>query len=80
MTDADRRAPLDDLRSMESVRGWLGLDLWQGLGHDFTEWAGWTADVWADMIAEVRALRATPAPLDVERLAILRAALDEETP
>ena len=51
-------APLDGPRSMESVRSWLGLDLWQGLGHDFEHWTGWTADAWAQMIAEVRAIAA----------------------
>ena len=50
--------------SMESVRSWMGLDVWLSLGHDFHDWPGWTADGWADMMAEIRPLAATPTPLD----------------
>jgi len=59
-------APLDARGtpySMESVRSWMGLDVWLSLGHDFHDWPGWTADGWADMMAEIRPLAATPAPL-----------------
>ena len=58
-------APLDARGtpySMESVRSWMGLDVWLSLGHDFHDWPGWTADGWADMMAEIRPLAATPAP------------------
>jgi antirestriction protein ArdC len=50
----------------------MGLDVWLSLGHDFTEWTGWTADVWADMMAEVKAERARHAALVEAARAFLR--------
>lgn len=55
---ADRRALLSDMAySMPAVRNTMTLDLWMALGHDVAEWTEWTADAWADLIAEVRQLR-----------------------
>ena len=33
----------------------MGLDMWQALGHDPLDYPGWSADVWADMMAEMPA-------------------------
>jgi len=76
-------APLDARGtpySMESVRSWMGLDVWLSLGHDFHDWPGWTADGWADMMAEIRPLAATPAPLDRLRARISLEAINGTRP
>jgi len=62
---------LETPRDMEVVRDCMGLDVWTTLGHR-QHWPGWSADVWADMMTEVKTART-----DAKALAkALRKALD----